>query len=555
MLKKVPIGIEDYRNAQKYYYIDKTLLIKDLLDDCIGKSILITRPRRFGKNLNLSMLDNYFNIKYDSEELFNDKLIKTDFDDYSLYLNNYPVIRFNLKSAYSNDHESQMNSIMKEISSLFRNFPELINSKELFDIEKENFLSIANEKVKEYYLYSTSIRDLSSYLYKHYKKKVIILIDEYDQPIESAYEKGFYNETIDFFKSLFSSSLKGNDNCFFAVVTGVLEVNKESLFSGLNNLSTYSNFDNRFTEYFGFTESEIKELLRYYQLENNFDEVKKWYGGYGNKNIEIYNPWSVLNYIDKKSIGLYWVNTGTNELINNLINNLKNEGFNSKEFFSEYLNNENKKILFNPLISYKDLNNTIDSLLSFLVQTGYLVLKKDNDIYSHILIPNLEINQLFEKEIISSNIKNDSITKLLDFKNSIKENNVDKISSILKDYILSSFSYFDLTNEKEYQILIVGLLSILFDQYIVKSEVNNKYGRCDILIRPKNNKDIAIVIELKKYKGTLSSARLESKSLEALNQIIEKEYYQELKLENIKKIIIYSFVFDDKHNSIMSREI
>ncbi len=549
-MKNITLGVEDYLSALDSYFVDKTLLIKEIIDYANNKSWLITRPRRFGKSLALSMIYYFFTNKGNYEYAFKNKKISKYTDKYFTYLNKYPVIRLNMKNISADNSETLIRQTIKLISGLYRDYYELVNSDKLFEIEKNNFMNIANEKYDDPYMYSLALKDLSFYLNRHYNQKVIILIDEYDAPIQIAYENGFYDEIIQFYKNLYSSSLKGNDSIYFSLITGVLEISKESLFSGLNNLNTFSIVDDNLIEYFGFTESETIELFKHYNLEYNKEKIKNWYGGFGTKNTEIYNPWSILSYIENEFYSTFWVNTGENSLILNIINNL---GI-SIEDITEYLNNDNKTFIFDKAISYKDLN-TIDALLSFLVQTGYLTAKRVIDNNYTINIPNYEIKSIFEKEIINRNKTNLSIDLALNLKSAIINKEEDKISKIIENYILESFSYFELINKKDYQILIVAILAALFDEYIVKSEVNNKNGRCDIMISPKHSKALGIIIELKKYKGIISNNVLDQHALNAIKQIKEKKYYQELIDRNCDEIILYGFVFDNKKLKIKNDTI
>ena len=538
-MKNLPIGVDDYLAALDSYYIDKTLFIKELLDYSINKSLLVTRPRRFGKSLMLSMVEYYFTNKGDYKYAFTDKNIYKEDKKYLSYMNSYPVIRLNMKNINSDSAFSLISQTIRLISEIYRKYPELMDSSSLFDIEKNNYKNIANQIYKDPFDYSNAIRDLSMYLYKHYHKKVIILIDEYDTPIQNAYDNNFYNECISFFKSLYSSALKGNENVFFAIITGVLEVGKESLFSGLNNLNVQTVIDDGLNGYFGFTKDEVKDLLNAYKVNIDIDKLAKWYGGYGNK-FNIFNPWSILNYINYEQFDTYWANTGTNNLINDLIEKTKLQ----ENDFANYLNSQDKTFSFDRAISYKDLNGNVDALFSFLTQSGYLNVKKVEDRTYQALIPNEEIKIVFEKEIITRNI-NFPIKIGDELKNAITNMDNDKIMHIIGEYVMDSFSYYDFTKEKDYQILVVGILKILFDEYYVESEPNSRFGRCDILISPKTNYDFGIGIELKKYKGCLSNKKMEEYALKAIAQIKDKKYYQTLKINGCKKIILYGFAFDD----------
>jgi len=550
MNKLLPIGIENYEIACSKYYIDKTLLIKEITDNYIGNSLLITRPRRFGKSLNLSMLDYYFNINKSSNDLFKDKKIFKAGDKYIKDINSYPVIHLNLKNLLSNNSSSLINQLIELIINLFNEYDYLLDSNKINEIEKKKMKDIMNHQIEDS-LYVSSLYFLSHLLYKHYNKKVVILIDEYDTPLEDSYQKGFYDEIILFFKKLYSSLLKSNEYLYFAVVTGVLEIAKESIFSDLNNLYVCSVIDDELSSYFGFTEEEVLQSIKDFNLDFSIDEIKTWYGGYGtNKNL--FNPWSINNFITKKKFLSYWVNSGSKDTIIKLINDIPN----SIVLLNEFINNKTMKFNFNNSISYKDIKNDKNTLFSYLVQSGYLIATSTNNYNDYYLsIPNFEINLVFENEIIKRNeLSNDnSISKELF--SSIMNKDVNNISRLLKEHIINSFSYYDLINEKDYQIMLISIFSVLFSNYIIKSEVINKLGRCDIMISPKLDNEIGIIIEIKKYKGRLAKDRLKAYSDKALNQIKENEYYDELLEKGVNRILLYGFAFDDKNNEISIDEI
>jgi len=546
---KLPIGIDDFSIANETYYVDKTLIIKDLIDSNIGKSILIKRPRRFGKSLTLSMIDYYFDIEKDSKKLFNDKLISKEDNKYKNYLNNYPVIHINMKNLSAESKESLISQTIDLISKIYRKYLFLLDDN-LLDIEKKEFNEILDKTNDDIYSYTTALKNLSSLLEKHYNKKVIILIDEYDTPLDIAFQKKYYDEVILFFKKLYSATLKDNSSLLFSIVTGVLEVAKESIFSDLNNLNVLSVLNKNFSSYFGFTKEEVIKLLTDFNLKIDIKEIEKWYGGYGT-NIEIYNPWSVLNLISNEMFDQYWVNTGSNNTLIELIGQIPN----SIKMLNEAINNKSAIFRINNSITCKDVYNNFNALISYLVQTGYIV-AKPLDIYGnyYLILPNLEISYTFEREIISRGINEEQYNLAKSLKNAILNSDISLISDLLKKYVLSSYSYYELNREKDYQVMLVGILAVLFENYIVKSEVIGQKGRCDILISPKNE-DNGIVIELKKYKGRVASSRLKKFAEEALNQIIDKEYYLELKKKDVKNILLYSFIFDDNNVEILSKKI
>ena len=547
----LPIGINDFAHANETYYVDKTLIIKDILDSYTGKSILITRPRRFGKTLTLSMIDYFFNINKDSKKLFSDKLIYKEANRYKEQINKYPVIHINMKDLSADSPSSLINQTIDLISKTYREFVYLLDDPNILEIEKKEFLDISNKKNNDIYFYTTAIKNLSLLLEKHHKEKVIILIDEYDTPLDISYQKNYYDDVVLFFKKLYSSSIKDNQSLYFSILNGVLEVAKESIFSDLNNLNVLSVLNKNLSEYFGFTMDEVKKLLLDFKFDIDIEEVKKWYGGYGIKNVELFNPWSVLNLINNEMFGQYWMNTGSNNTLLSLINQIPN----SINTLNEVINNKNITFKINNSITYKDVQNDFPTLLSYLIQTGYLQAKQV-DMYGnyYVTLPNEELVYTFEREIISRGINTNQYNVALALKSAILGSKIDEISSILKEYVLNSFSYYDLKTEKEYQTMFVGILAVLFGDYIVKSEVNTSNGRCDIMLLPKNNKNIGLIIELKKYKGRISEQRSIKYANDALNQIETKLYYQELEKHKIKNILLYALVFDDANVKVLSKE-
>lgn len=338
----------------------------------------------------------------------------------------------------------------------------------------------------------------------------------------------------------------------FSLTTGVLQISKESIFSELNSLNVYSNVDNAFVEYFGFNDEEVESLLKNYDIQCDLKKVKEYYSGYGNKKYNIYNPWSILNYIDNEVFESYWTNTGSNITISNLISNIPN----LLEFLNKYINNSSMSFKFNNSISYQDVKNNYETLFSYLVQSGYLVARRiDNTNLYNLFIPNLEILEVFEREIISRNIDRNILDIASSLRNALIIGDANCISNILSNYIISSFSYYDLNKEKDYQNVIIGILAVLFNDYIVKSEVNNNRGRCDIMLFPKSKNKVGMIIELKYYKGRIGKKRLENYSNSAISQVEEKSYYDELVKYKCKNIIIYAFIFDDNDNFVEIKEI
>lgn len=537
IMLNLPIGVDDFLDAQNYYYVDKTSFIKNIINSYLSKSILITRPRGFGKSLLLSMVDYYFTIDKDYRYLFQNKEIATAGEKYLTFLNQYPVIHFNMKTVNGNSKEEIIDKCLEEISTLYKKHAYLLND-DLFDIDREYFLNVINKRCINIYDYQIALKKLTFLLNMHYKKKVIVLIDEYDTPLESSYEHNLYEECMPFFKELYSNVLKGNEYLLFSIITGVLQISKESLFSGLNNLEVLSTIDNAGNSYLGFTKSEVETIIKEYELDININELEKWYGGYYFGKTSLFNPWSILNYVSNREIRKYWINTGSNNLIAPLISN--------NEEVLEIINS-NLEVDINNSLSYRDLEIDKNAIYSYLVQTGYLIAKYvDKPNKYNIKIPNLEIYELFKNDIIGRNLSVSTLNIANELKKSFINGEANNICSILEKYIISSFSYFDLKSEQEYKVLLTGILATLFDTHIVKSEVNSKNGRSDIILFPKHKNDIGVIIETKYVNYQLSKNRLQETAKVAITQIQKKKYFQSLSLHECKKIILFGIAFDKR---------
>ena len=535
-MKKLPIGVDDYLEAQNYYYVDKTLFIKDIIDSYLSKSVLVTRPRRFGKSLMVSMIEYYFTNDDNYHYLFEDKKIINCESRYLDFMNKYPVVHINMKSVNGTSKEEIINKTIDLISNLYKKHSYLLKNDEMFDIDREYFLNVVNKRIANIYDYQASLKKLTGLLFQHFRKKVVVLIDEYDTPIESAYESNVYDECILFFKELYSNVLKGNEYLLFSIVTGVLQISKESLFSGLNNLEVISATDKACSEYFGFTKEEVNKMINDYQLSISIEELEKWYGGYKFGHLQMFNPWSILSYVSNDEIKKYWVNTGSNNLIDTLLE--------KNDTILEMINGP-VLISINNSLSYRDFAYDDNAIFSYLVQTGYLTAEYvDKPSRYLITIPNQEVYELFKSDIIGRNIS----PKILDvaghLKNAFVQGNIETINTILEQYVVNCFSYYDLKSEKEYQVLLTGILAVLFDTHIIKSEVNNKQGRADIIVSPKKENDIGLIVEVKYTNYQLSETRLKEKAQTGLNQIIKKAYFQELKARKCNNILLFGISFD-----------
>ncbi len=550
-VKSLPIGIEDFAKIKGKYYVDKTLIIKDLIDNCVGQSVLLTRPRRFGKSLTLSMLEYYFSLKLDARDLFADKKIMQCGKEYLAYMNNYPVVRINMKNVSQPTYQEMVNTAIKQIGQIFRTYAE-VKTDNLFAYEKQKYDDIANVRLKDPLDYTDSIAFLTELIYKKYQKKTVILIDEYDTPLENAQEYGFYQEAIEFFKRFYSATLKANEFAELAFVTGVLQISEESIFSELNNLAVYGPIDQAFNEYFGFNEKEVIDSLELFNINVDISLLREYYSGYGYQG-NIYNPWSILNYLLNERIDDYWSNTGSNKMVNKIIGEIPDAIYTLNEF----VNNQSKAFVYNRAITYVDVKNDYETLFSYLVQTGYLVARPINNTNKCLLyIPNNEIKSIFETEIIARNKNKKANDAAKTLKAALLEGKEEEISYCLKNYVFDQYSYYDkLENEKDFQMIINGILGILFNDYLVRPEVNNRYGRCDIMLSPKSGQGTGIIIEIKKYKNRVSKVRFEKYAEDAIKQIKEKEYYNELQRMGTKPILLYAFIFSDFGNYVKMEPI
>ena len=543
MNKKVPIGRDDFKEVieENLYYVDKTKIIEELLDK--KKYVtLFPRPRRFGKSLFISMLDNFFNIEYKdtNKSLFNNLYISKS--EYYRYLSSKPVIKLDFKELKKDTYEELYASFKIMIRNIYLEKYYIYDS--LNEVEKSIFNNFLYERASDAD-YRISIKMLSIFMYKYYNKKVVILVDEYDVPIERGYINNYYDNVVSLIKDVLSSALKGNNNITFAVMTGVLRVSKESLFSDLNNVDVYNMIDKDYNEYFGFTEKETNELLDYYGLNLNND-VKNMYDGYNFGGIEIYNPWSILKYAERKELMPYWINTSGNELIIKVIKNCEPD---IKIKIEKILLGENIEFIYNDKTTYQDYNdlNDSDSIFNLLLASGYLTIEKqyldefDEEI-TLVKLPNKEVKYLLKRiivEIINKNYDVDT-KKITKFCLAVLNNDKDVIEEIFNK-MLPNMSYHDL-DESGYHNYVMALFSLFLneDKFIVRSNRESGMGRFDIMIKDKQyNK--GIIIEFKVTKDDL-----EKSAVNALNQIEEKEYYLDLINEGYKEIIKYAIVFKGK---------
>ena len=550
-MKRISTGTENFKELidNNYYYVDKTMLIEDVISD---KVMMCTRPRRFGKTLNLSMLYYFFsNQEKENSYLFKGLNISKD-KEILKHQNQYPVIFLTLKDMNNNNFKSQIYKFSSIISGIINKYIDRIIDSPLLNYRDKSWL-------EKYYNVNANLDEIKEALYnisiilnKYYRKKVIILIDEYDVPLQSAYNHGYYDEMVDFLRSVFSSALKTNDALERGVLTGCLRISKESIFTGLNNFIVRNITDREASDCFGFTQEEIDKLLDYYDLIDKRNEIKDWYDGYLFGETEIYNPWSALNYIKKvlsdnqyQAIS-FWANTSSNDLVKQYI---ENSTITMKEEFEELINGKSiiKKIV--PELTYREMsfkNSMNDDIYSFLLFTGYLKIKEKvyennelvEDTYK-LVIPNKEVKKIYENifmkwfEGYQRENRNEFINKLLDG----KEKDAQKI---LNQVLKSSISYYD-NYESFYHGFMVGFLNV--DGYEVKSNRESGEGRFDLAILPMDIDDQAIIIECK-HSSSIKELRKDSK--EASNQIIEKRYIEGLVDEGYENVIGYGISFYKK---------
>ena len=536
MLKKIPIGIENFKELieENYFYIDKTKFIEEIVNDG-AKVKLFTRPRRFGKTLNMSMLKYFFDIKEceDNKKLFNNLYIKNS--PVITERGKYPVIFISMKEIKGTTWEELQKSARETLSNLYENYSYLRDS--LNERNKRKFDKIWFEEIDGGY--EDSLNFLSKILEEHYNQKVIVLIDEYDAPLTMAYEYGFYDRAVVFFKSLYGSVLKTNSSLKMGVLTGAIRVAQAGIFSDLNNLKVNTILNKAYDEYFGLTETEVEIALKEYNIECKSKEVKTWYDGYKFGNAEVYNPWSILNYIDNKELKPYWINTSGNVLIKDLL--LRSEGI-VFEDLDNLVKGKEKTIYINENVA---LGNRLDpnNLWELMLFSGYLTVKEkiNNEAYL-VKIPNKEIQSFFKSlfaEIVFNGKNNIS-----SMKGALESKDINTIVRILEDVVLNAMSFYD-TNKKfenPYQTLLAGFFYALDDYYEMKPNPETGYGRADIILIPRNKKWAGYVFELKRAK----TKDIQKEAERALEQIEEKKYDTLLINEDIKNIIKIGLVFDGK---------
>ena len=552
--KKLPIGISNFKDIieKNYYYFDKTRFIEDILED--GAQVkLFTRPRRFGKTLNMSMLKYFFDVKNKEENRKLFENLEISRSEYFEEQGNYPVISISFRNYDEENWEEGFKTIKTTIANAYAEHKILMDNLDKRELEK--FESIWLEKDEGDW--KNSLRNLVQYLYEYYGKKVVVLIDEYDQPIIDSYIKGYYDKTISFFKSFYGLVLKDNEYLEMGVMTGILRVAKENIFSGLNNLKVHTILDDKFTEYFGVVETEVIQALEDFELEYELNDVQKWYNGYLSGDKKVYNPWSIINFLSDKKLRPYWVNTSGNGLIKLYLEKLKNDIFDD---FSKLLKEESIVKRINDNMTFQNLEaNFSKNIWNLFFHSGYLTLTKEYDVMkksASIKIPNKEILEMFSEMFIE--VYFEDTDNFLDMTDALKNGDIDKFRVELNKILLENTGIFDVSGvhkEQFYHGLMLGLFLMLKNEYEITSNGFAGKGRYDLLLKPKNilEEQEGIIFELKIINIDNSKLNLEEihKKLKneceiALKQIEEREYASVLRNAGIEKVLKIGIAFYGK---------
>lgn len=564
MLKrKISIGIENYREMidENFYYVDKTLLIKGLLDNRT-KVFLITRPRRFGKTLGLSMLQTFFEDsrdktgkKIDNSHYFDNKKIIDAGEAYTCHMGTYPVIKMSLKSAKQKDFDTAYACLADQIADEYYRHRYILESDVLSELEIEKYNAILNGKAG-YKEYATSLQFLSKCLQCYHEKQTIILVDEYDVPLENAWFEGFYDEMIKFIRSLFESALKTNDHLAFAVVTGCLRISKESIFTGLNNLKVVSILNKNFGEYFGFLPEEVEDMLDFYEIGHCKEAAKRWYDGYLFGEAEVYNPWSVINYVDDtvsrttKFPRPYWSNTSSNSIVRELVERADTQVRREIERMIEGGTIEKP---IHEDITYGDVYDSQDNLWNFLFFTGYLKKcgerQEGRTLYLRMTIPNEEIAYIYENTVFTWFDKKMRKTDMTPLLKAIEQGDCTAFAKFLSDQLLDTISFFDY-KEDYYHGFLAGILKC-FDKYAIRSNREVGEGRSDLIMEDYETGDKGIIIEIK---VASKFSEMEKGCDKALAQIETLQYEHELREDGYQEIMKYGVCFFKKRCMVKKAE-
>ena len=544
----LPIGVSDYRLASsEYYYIDKTMMIKDFIDERPLVS-LFTRPRRFGKTLNMDMLRTFFEkTDEDTSVYFRDKKIWQCGKKYRDYQGKYPVIFVTFKDIKFNTWNETFSAIKEVFTQEAYRHYELLSSDKCDEYDKNRFNKLLSGDANEVEL-SSALLDLSRMLHKHYEVAPIIIIDEYDIPIQQGHMKGYYDEVILFMRNLFSGGLKDNKHLSYGFLTGILRVAKESIFSGLNNLTIHSVLDNKYSSYFGFTSEEVKEMTVYYGVQEKYDEICDWYDGYRFGKTDIFNPWSVINYLSNEcEPRAFWQSTGSNDIIGEILLNADKEIY---EKLTSLVNGQSFVTYIDTGVIYPQIRSNPSTIYSFLLVAGYLKAIKispafNGDFMCEVALPNKEISQVYHKEILQKLSNVIPQPTAISIQEALFSGDNVKLKQTIQSLLVQSVSFFDVARENFYHGFMLGLCALL-GGYFVSSNRESGDGRYDIQLKPTQNNLPGILIELKAQKDC-SQEELKLLSEKALSQIIDKKYDAELKSLGVETVYKYGVAFSGKH--------
>ena len=552
-MKGIGIGESDFKGLRirDNYYIDKTMYIKDIIDNQ-SRVILVTRPRRFGKTLNMSTLKYYFDCtKKDSKELFNGLKIMKQGEQYTSKLGYYPVIYITLKDVQDRNFENMLLNLKSAMIDMYQEHRYLLDSNKIYPEEKQAITDILFARENEVSL-RNSIRELSKYLYRYYKKPVILLIDEYDVPLQNAYVEGYYEEAVKFFKIFYGTTFKDNPYLEKTVLTGVSRVAKESIFSGANNFKVFTVLDDEFSDDFGITEEEMNQVIKDFNIQDKKEDIKEWYDGYTIGHTKgIYNPWSILNYLTDRKLMPYWVNTSSNDLIKLVLKNSST----IKEKIERLLRDETIEVPINLETVIVGIENNEDNIWGLMLGTGYLKVEETVDLTKGIYkvkLPNREIKELF-RGIVEGWFRNKVIGNDL---NSILKDlitlNIKEFEKKFRVLVKEMFSYMDVgenTAENFYHAFVLGMLVGLKDTYYVNSNRESGYGRYDIMLEPKDKNGNSFIMEFKVL-DDMEEKTIEDTIKNAKKQIEEKRYEENLKERGFKNITKMVYAFKGKEVEI-----
>lgn len=533
--RPLPIGISDFKTVieENYYYADKTDMIGDILDDRVMVT-LFTRPRRFGKTLNMSMMKYFFEIENaeENKKLFDGLAISNK--EYMKEQGQYPVIFISFRNIEEENWEDCYFEIKNIISRTYNDFEFLRGTLNQSELAEFDSIWLKKEKAD----WKGSLKNLTRYLYKYYdRKKVVVLIDEYDTPIIQSYQEKYYKKLISFFKRFYGDVMKDNEYLQFGIMTGILRIAKEGIFSGLNNLKVNTIFSEKYSEYYGLTEEEVLEAVKYYDMEYGMQDIRKWYDGYQFGKSEVYNPWSIINFLNERELKAYWIGVSGNSMINDLLSK------GDRHIVENLEKLFNEEIIYKAVRDYTEYKFDSSDIWELFLYSGYLTIagEKQGEEYP-LRLPNKEIQSFFRKIFIEKFIGN--YDKFLHIIRNLKDGKIEEFAEGLEEEILSSLSYFDTgRDEKYYKIFLIGIFITLSNDYIRLSERETGTGRADLILEPKNKENPAYIFE---FKVAEDEKELENYAVEGFYQIKEKQYDVELKNRGINEIIYVGLAFHRK---------